>query len=189
MTFLGRAFWHIQMEADIEMDDFMQTCLDGAKRNLEENGGVAGLCFFRPKVEPDLGKDNVLNKPAMGVIPMNTAPNKDAWYRLIGRAVKEIGVKFTVLVVEAWVSVDPELDEKGEAKLMPSQDPKRMEAIAINGVQYDDAGLIMRSKQITVPFERDGNEYVYLEAIAYDDSDDIVVYSALADATARSDLA
>jgi hypothetical protein len=181
------------MEEDSEMDEFIQTCLKGAKLNLESTGNVAGLVFFRPRNEPDLtGEKNPGDKPAMGFIPMDAAPNKGSWYQMIGETVKQIGAKFAVMVIEAWVSKNPELNEKGRPMFRPSQDPHRTEAISINGVQYDGAGFIVRSKQILVPFEKEDNKYVYLDAFTIDSnntSEEYEMTSILADVTARDDLA
>jgi hypothetical protein len=180
------------MELDSEMDDFMVSCMEHAKQTLLDEGEIEFMAFFRPNIEPDLPKEmNPDGKDAMGCIPMCMAPNKDVWYQMIGQAVKQMGAKFVVIVVDAWVSINPEPNKDGEY-LMPSADPNKLDALCVNGIEYDTAGFILRNKRMTTPYEKKNNKYVFLEHMMNDlssEDDNTDMFSILADITARYDLA
>lgn len=177
------------MEDNKEMDDFMEECLDAAKAQLTETGGVELVTFFRPFNEPELKPgQNPSGKPAMGMIPYEMIGDKKKWYELIGQAVKTIGVKFTIMVAESWFSTKPEMVD-GKPKYMPSKDPNRKECIAIMGIGYDQAGFIMRQTSIMLPFERNDDEIIFLEVKRMGDEDGHTSSSTLAEYTARDDLA
>jgi len=177
------------MEDNKEMDDFMEECLNAAKAQLTENGGVELVTFFRPFNEPKLKPgQNPSGKPAMGMIPYEMIGDKQKWYELIGQAVKQIGVKFTIMVAESWFVTHPEMVD-GKPTHMPSEDPSRKECIAIMGIGYDTAGFIMRQTSIMLPFERSGDEIIFLEVKRLGDEEEISSSSTLADVTGRNDLA
>jgi len=179
------------MELDLEMDEFMDLCKENAMTELRGEGSVMGIVFFRPNEEPNLPVEvNPDGKPTMGCIPMSLANNKEEWYRMIGFAVKRLKAKFTVMVVESWVSTQP--DKDGDEYIRPSLDPNAKDAICVNGVEYDAAGLIVRNKMITLPFAKENEEYVFFEEdymVVDSDIDGFALQSTLADVTARDDLA
>ena len=88
------------MKLSSEMDDFMETCIDGARRQLVETGVVEAVVFFRPQSEPDIpGNESEL--PAMGMIPCSSAKDTDDWYYRIGEIIKRVGAKFSIMVAIA----------------------------------------------------------------------------------------
>ena len=177
-----------------EMEDFMEGCLEGAKTEVELYGNASVIAFIRPSDNGDFSKeylqDKENGKKPMATIPFNTikSGDKDDWYFLIGKFVERFGAHFSVMVAESWYSENPETDDDGVPLYMPSEDPNRKECLVVMGVKYDDAGFVTKQLQIMQPFERKGDEIVYLEVKTMGGGDGVEANSRLADVTSRQDL-
>ena len=180
-------------ENDIqEMKDFMEGCLEGVKKEVELYGNASIIAFIRPSDNGDFSKDYLQNekKRPMAVIPFDTIKSgeKDDWYFLIGKFVERYRAHFSVMVAESWYSENPETDEDGAPLYPPSEDPNRKECLVVMGVKYDDAGFVTKQLQMMLPFERKGEEIVYLEMKTMGEEDGVEANSRLADETSRQDL-
>lgn len=182
------------MEQDTEMDDFIVDCVKFGMNAIDENeDGLNGVVFIRARNEIDLPEGaNPDGKPQLACVFQHMAPDKDAWYRLVGEAVRKLNAKFSVMLCESWVSQNVTPDNGGNYR-PPSEDPNRTEALTINGVEYDTAGLIVRTKMVTVPFTRENECCVFDEdnivMMSSPSEDNTSLVSVLADMTGRDDLA
>lgn len=106
-----------------DLQPFVDAAIAMARKRLEEGHELHGVAFIHAPADQDVG---------VVVIPMDVAPSKDVWARMVHTISAFAEARFVLVVSEIWVhetpntpgarsEIDALMEKHGEVRLIPGR--------------------------------------------------------------------